>query len=43
MSNYAEREKNQAVFKAWVGEDAWNLKRRGAISKDELMTIEAKY
>lgn len=43
MSNYAEREKNQAAFKAWVGKDAWTLKRRDAISKDELMTIKAKY
>ena len=39
----AEREKNLAVFKAWVGEDAWTLKRRDAISKDELMKIQAKY
>lgn len=42
-ANDAEREKNLAVFKAWVGEDAWNLKRRDAISKDELMKIKAKY
>jgi hypothetical protein len=39
----ADREKNLAVFKAWVGEDAWTLKRRDAISKDELMKIKAKY
>lgn len=39
----AEREKNLAVFKAWVGDDAWTLKRRDAISKDELMKIKAKY
>ncbi len=38
-----EREKNLAVFKAWVGEDAWTLKRRDAVSKDELMKIKAKY
>lgn len=42
-ANDAEREKNLAVFKAWVGEDAWTLKRRDAISKDELMKIKAKY
>lgn len=39
----ADREKNLAVFKAWVGEDAWTLKRRDAVSKDELMKIKAKY
>lgn len=39
----AEREKNLAVFKAWVGEGAWTLKRRDAVSKDELMKIKAKY
>lgn len=38
-----EREKNLSVFKAWVGEDAWTLKRRDVISKDELMKIKAKY
>lgn len=42
-ANDAEREKNLAVFKAWVGEDAWTLKRRDAISKEELMKIKAKY
>ncbi len=42
-ANDAEREKNLAVFKAWVGEDAWTLKRRDAVSKDELMKIKAKY
>ncbi len=42
-ANNAEREKNLAVFKAWVGEDAWTLKRRDAVSKDELMKIKAKY
>ena len=42
-ANDAEREKNLAVFKAWVGEDAWSLKRRDAITKDELMKIKAKY
>lgn len=42
-ANDAEREKNLAIFKAWVGEDAWTLKRRDAISKEELMKIKAKY
>jgi hypothetical protein len=44
-----ERQKNLAVFKAWVGEDAWNMKRwtaRGnvpAITKEELDKIKVKY
>lgn len=39
----AEREKNLVVFKAWVGDDAWTLKRRDAVTKDELLKIKAKY
>jgi hypothetical protein len=39
----AERQKNLAVFKNWVGDDAWSLKRRDAISKEELLKIKAKY
>ena len=44
-----ERQKNLGVFKAWVGEGAWNLKRwtaRGsvpAITKEELDRIKVKY
>lgn len=45
----AERAKNLALVKAWVGEDAWNLKRwtkRGdvpAITKEELDKLKLKY
>ncbi len=39
----AEREQNLALFKAWVGEDAWTLKRKKDISKDELLAIKAEY
>ncbi len=39
----AEREKNLSVFKAWVGDGAWSLKRRDAASKDELLKIKAIY
>lgn len=39
----ADREKNLSLFKAWIGEEAWTLKRRDAISKDELMKIKVKY
>ncbi len=44
-----ERQKNLKLFKAWIGEDAWNLKRwnaRGdvpAITKDELNKLKVKY
>ncbi len=45
----AERQTRFKVFKAWVGEDAWNHKRwnaRGAVpavTKEELNKIKAKY
>jgi mono/diheme cytochrome c family protein len=38
-----ERQKNLALIKAWVGEDAWILKRKGDITKEELLKIKAKY
>lgn len=44
-----ERQANLRTFKAWVGPDAWNLKRwsaRGsvpAITKEELDRIQVKY
>jgi hypothetical protein len=44
-----ERQKNLKMFKAWVGEDAWTLKRfqaRGevpGISKEELAKMKLKY
>jgi hypothetical protein len=47
--NDAERAKNLAVIKAWVGEDAWNLNRwakRGdvpAITKEQLDKLKLKY
>lgn len=37
----AERQKNLAVFKAWVGN--WTLKRFGDLTKDDLAGIKAKY
>ena len=39
----AERQKNLARFKEWIGKDAWTLKRRDAITKEELARIQAKY
>lgn len=38
-----ERQKNLALIKAWIGEDAWILKRKGDITKDDLLKIKAKY
>lgn len=38
-----ERQKNLAVFKAWVGEGAWTMKKSGDVSKEELLKIKAKY
>jgi hypothetical protein len=44
-----ERQKNLAVFKAWVGEGGWNLNRwaaRGdvpAVTKDQLDKLKLAY
>lgn len=44
-----ERQKNFNLFKAWVGEDAWNHKRWDAkgdmpgVTKEELTKIKVKY
>ena len=38
-----ERQKNLALFKEWIGKDAWISKRRDAITKEELLRIKAKY
>ena len=43
------RQKNLSVFKAWVGEDAWTLKRwktRGGVpgvTKEEIARMKLKY
>ncbi len=45
----AERQKNLKVFKAWVGDEAWNVKRWNArgdvpgITKEELNQLKLKY
>ena len=38
-----ERQRNLLLFKAWVGEDAWVLKKKGEITKEELLRIKAAY
>jgi len=38
-----ERQQNLLLFKAWVGEDAWMLKKKGDITKEELLKIKAIY
>jgi hypothetical protein len=44
-----ERQKNLSIFKAWVGDDAWMLKRwnaRGdvpAVTKEEIAKMKLKY
>jgi hypothetical protein len=42
-STEPERQKSLALFKGWIGKDAWLLKKRDAITKDELARIAAKY
>lgn len=45
----AERQKNLNIFKAWIGEDAWTLKRWNArgdvpgVTKEELSKLKLKY
>lgn len=36
-----ERQRNLALFRAWVGEDGWTLKRWDAVSKQDLDRIRA--
>lgn len=38
-----ERQKNFALIKEWIGDDAWTLKRRDVITKEELDRIRAAY
>ena len=44
-----ERQKHLNVFKAWVGEDAWTLKRWNArgdvpgVTKEEIARMKLKY
>jgi hypothetical protein len=38
-----ERQKNLTFFKDWIGKDAWILKRRDAITKEELLRFKVKY
>lgn len=38
----AERQKNLALFKAWIGEDGWVLKRFEEISREELGRIKVE-
>lgn len=41
--NDAERQKNLATFKAWVGKDAWSLKRLPDVTGNDLKKIRAEY
>ncbi|UQB41839.1 hypothetical protein JX580_09215 [Thiomicrospira microaerophila] len=38
-----QRQQNLALFKAWVGDQAWTLKRKNDITKEELTAIKAGY
>jgi hypothetical protein len=38
-----ERQKNLRLFKDWVGKAAWIHKKPGGITKEELLSIDAKY
>jgi hypothetical protein len=39
----AERERNLAIFKAWVGEEAWTMKRPRDITREELERFRLAY
>jgi hypothetical protein len=38
-----ERQENLNRFKTWMGKGTWSLKRRDAITTEELRRIEARY
>jgi len=42
-ANEQERQKNLALFKRWVGADAWTLKKPDVISKEELLRFKTRY
>lgn len=39
----AERQKNLGVFKAWVGEGGWTLKKFNELTREELGAIKVAY
>jgi hypothetical protein len=39
----AERQRNLAIFKAWVGEEAWTMKRPRDITREELERFRLAY
>ncbi|MDP2823990.1 MAG: cytochrome C [Sulfuritalea sp.] len=41
--NEEERQANLKLFKQWVGEDAWTMKKPKEITKEELMRIKTPY
>jgi hypothetical protein len=41
--NEEERQKNLGLFRKWIGEDAWTMKKTRDITKEELMKIKAEY
>ncbi|MFA7290817.1 MAG: hypothetical protein WC023_01090 [Rhodocyclaceae bacterium] len=38
-----ERQTNLKLFKMWLGEDAWTMKRPKEITKEDLLKIKAAY
>lgn len=38
-----ERQANLALFKQWIGEDAWTMKRPKEITKEELLKFKLAY
>jgi hypothetical protein len=38
-----QRQANLMLFKQWIGEDAWTMKRSKEITKEELLRIKARY
>lgn len=41
--NEEERQANLRLFKSWVGNDAWTMKRPKDITKDELLKFKLAY
>lgn len=41
--NAEERQANLKLFKQWIGEDAWLMKKSEDVTKEELLRIRAAY
>jgi hypothetical protein len=41
--NQEQRQANLKLFKQWIGEDAWIMKRPKDVTKEDLLKFKAEY